>query len=153
MENKKNKLTAEGYEKLMTELNYLRTRKRQSIIKALRDSSEYGDLRENSEFDAARDSEHRLNERIKTLEHIIYNAEVIDKIDNDMVCVGSTVEIKFLSDAEICTYRIVGPLEAEDNSISYLSPLGSSLLNKKVGNIVSVSSPSGSYNVEIISIY
>ena len=152
MENKKNKLTTEGYDKLVSELNYLRTQKRQSIINALREASDYGDLRENSEFDAARDDEHRLNERIKAIEHILLDVEVIDKVDNGVVNVGCSVEIKFLSDGEICEYKIVGPLENEANSISYLSPLGASLLNSKVGSIVEVNSPSGSYNVEIINI-
>lgn len=152
MKNKKNKLTTEGYDKLVSELNYLRTQKRQSIIDALREASDHGDLRENSEFDAARDSEHRLNERIKALEAILLDVEIIEKKDNGIVNIGSIVEIKFLNDDEVCTYKIVGPLENEANSISYLSPLGASILNAKVGSIVNVSSPSGSYNVEIINI-
>ena len=152
MERTKNKLTTEGYEQLVHELNYLRTQKRLDIIEHLREASDYGDLRENSEFDAARDEEHRLNERIKTLEHLLLNVEVIDEVSNDIVSVGSIVEIKFIDDGEICEYRIVGPLENEENGISYLSPLGKSLINNKVGSIVTVNSPNGSYNVEIINI-
>ncbi len=152
MERTKNKLTTKGYERLVHELNYLRTQKRQNIIEHLREESYYGDLRENSEFDAARDEEHNLNERIKILESILHNVEVIDNVSNDLVSVGSIVEIKFIDDEEICKYRIVGPLENEENSISYLSPLGESLINSKVGDIVTVKSPNGSYNVEIINI-
>lgn len=154
MKNSKNQLTKEGYEFLVNELKELTTIKNTSLADALREAGELGDLRENSEFDAARDQEHRINARIKIIEGTLKNAEIVEYKDSNKVSVGSIVELEFIEDSEIVKLKIVGPLESKSikNSISYLSPLGSAILNKHVGNEVCVESPNGDYRVKIISI-
>lgn len=154
MEKSKNQLTKEGYDALVDELKELTTIKNTSLADALRYAGELGDLRENSEFDAARDQEHRINARIKTIESTLKHAEIVDCKNSNKVSVGSLVELEFIEDEEIVKFKIVGPLESKsiENSISYLSPLGSAILNKHIGSEVCVESPEGDYRVKIISI-
>lgn len=154
MKNSNNQLTKEGYESLEEELKKLITFKNTNIADALRAAGELGDLRENSEFDAARDQEHRIDARIKIIESTLKNAKIVENKSTTKVSVGSIVELEFLSDDEIIKFKVVGPLESNSsrNSISYLSPLGRAILNKRVGNEVCVESPDRDYRVKIISI-
>lgn len=155
MKDKEYFLTSEGYLELETELNTLKTEKRNEVLKALKEARALGDLSENSEYDAARDEQAKLEAKIKETEYILEHATIIeDKTDNDVVSIGSTVTIKYVGDNETEEYRIVGSQEADpfNNKISNESPIAIAILNKKVGDTVEVASPNGSYKVKIVKV-
>ena len=144
-------ITAEGYLKLEEELNELKTVKRPQIIKALKDARAQGDLSENADYDAARNAQAELEGKIKELEYMLENAKIIDHNNKDEVNIGSTITICYIDDDEDEEYKIVGSMEADpmENKISNESPIGKAVIGKKVGDIVSVDSPNGAFDVEI----
>ncbi len=147
-------LTAEGYLELETELNDLKINKRPEVIKALKEARALGDLSENADYDAARDAQAKLEGRIKELEFKLENAKIISENNKDVVSVGSTVTISYVDDDESEEYKIVGSLEADpfNNKISNESPIGSAVIGKKVNDIVTVKTPTGSFDVKIEAI-
>lgn len=147
-------LTADGFLALEEELNELKTVKRPQIIEAIKDARAQGDLSENADYDAARNDQAVLEARIKELEYMIDNAKIIKGGEKGVVGLGSTIKISYIEDDEEEEYKIVGSLEANpfENRISNESPIGKAVLNKKVGDVVSVESPNGSYDVKILSI-
>lgn len=147
-------LTAEGFLKIEEELNELKTVKRPQIIEAIKDARAQGDLSENADYDAARSDQAECEARIKQLEYMIDHAKIIEGADAGVVGVGSTVTISYVDDDEEEEYKIVGSLEANpfENRISNESPIGAAVLGKKVGDIVSVTSPQGSFEVKIVAI-
>ncbi len=146
-------LTAEGYLELETELNELKTVTRPQIIKELKEARAQGDLSENSDYDAARDAQAKLEGRIKELEYKLEHCIIAENTAKDIVNVGSTVTISY-DDGDEDTFKIVGSLEADplDNRISNESPFGRAILGSKVGQKIEVESPNGSYFVEIKAI-
>ena len=155
MKQKEFFLTSEGYLELETELNHLKTDKRNEVLNALKEARALGDLSENAEYDSARDEQAKLEARIKEVEYILEHATIIDdSTDSDTVQIGSTVELEYDGDEEAEEYRIVGSQEADpfNNKISNESPIAAAILNKKVGETVEVSSPDGVYKVKIISV-
>ncbi len=149
-ENEKIMLTAEGYLELETELNELKTVTRPQIIKELKEARAQGDLSENSDYDAARDAQAKLEGRIKELEYKLEHCIIADQKSSDTVNVGSTVTIVY-DDGEEDTYKIVGSLEADpfDNKISNESPIGRAIVGRKVGEDIEVKSPDGAFKVHI----
>ena len=149
-----NFITKEGLEELKKELEDLTTNVRPEVINAIKDARALGDLSENAEYHAARDKQAVVEARIRELEYLIENSIIIKEGKSSEVSVGSTVEIKYVDDDEIEEYKIVGSTEADpfENKISNESPIAKVILGKKVGDVVSVESPNGSYDVEIISI-
>ena len=150
-------LTAEGYLELETELNELKNVKRIEIINALKEARANGDLSENADYDAARNEQAEIEGRIKQLEKLLENVEIIDSLKQDkgIVNIGNTVEIKYMDDSDdVEEYQIVGSQEADPFAckISNESPIAKALLNRKVGDIVDVESPNGVYQIEITSI-
>lgn len=148
-------LTAEGFLELEEELNELKTVRRPEIIRALKDARAQGDLSENADYDAARNEQAQLEGRIKKLEQMLENYEIIEESSKDKVGLGCTVAIKYIDeDDEIDEYKIVGSQEADPfaSKISNESPIAQALMNKKVGDIVTVESPNGSYQIEITEI-
>jgi transcription elongation factor GreA len=147
-------LTNEGFLEIEEELNHLKEVKRPEIIKALKDARALGDLSENADYDAARNEQAELEGRIKKLEKMLENVEIIEKIDTDKVSIGSTVSIKYVDDDDTDEYKIVGSQEADPfmSKISNESPIAKAILNKKVGDIVEVESPNGVYKIEITEI-
>lgn len=147
-------LTQEGFLEVEEELDNLRNKKRPEIIKALKDARALGDLSENADYDAARAEQAQIEGRIVELEHIIENAVIIEKKGTDKVSLGTTVKIKYVDDDEVEEYRIVGSKEADpsNNKISNESPLAKSIMNAKTGEIRSVESPNGKYDVQILEI-
>lgn len=155
MKQKEFFLTSEGYLELETELNHLKTDKRNEVLNALKEARALGDLSENAEYDSARDEQAKLEARIKEVEYILEHATIIDdSTDSDTVQIGSTVELEYDGDDEAEEYRIVGSQEADpfNNKISNESPIAAAILNKKVGETVEVSSPDGIYKVKIVSV-
>lgn len=153
MANKKEiKLTQEGLDAVIAELNQLRETERPRIIQAIKEARAQGDLSENADYDAARDDQAKCEARIKELEYMVEHAVIIEAAKTGIVGLGSTVTID--DDGDEDTYKIVGSLEADpfDNKISDESPIGKALCGAKVGDIVSVPSPNGNYDVKIVSI-
>ena len=147
-------LTDEGFLELEEELNELKNVRRPEVIKALKEARALGDLSENADYDAARAEQAQVEGRIQELEKIMENAHIIQKGKTDKVGLGVTVKIKYIDDDEIEEYRIVGSKEADpsNNKISNESPIAKAIMNAKVGDIVSVDSPNGKYDVKIIKI-
>ena len=155
MSNKKEVLlTAEGFLELEAELNKLKNITRNEVIEAIKEARALGDLSENADYDAARDEQAKVEARIKELEYMLENAKIIEKVSGDTVSVGTTVTIEYVEDEEEEVYQIVGSLEADpfENKISNESPIGKAIMNKKVGDIISVESPTGNYDIKIVSI-
>lgn len=147
-------LTKEGLEALEEELKDLKLNVRPEVISQIKEARAQGDLSENAEYHAARDRQGQVEARIKELEYIVDNATLIEEGKKNEVSVGSTVEIKYIDDDEIETYSIVGSTEADpfNNKISNESPIAQGIMGKKKGEIVSIESPNGSYQIEIVSI-
>lgn len=149
-------LTNEGFLEIEEELNYLKDVKRPEVIKALKDARALGDLSENADYDAARNEQAQVEGRIKELEILLEKAELIEKKDTDKVGLGTTVIIKYIDedDEEVEEYSIVGSKEADPakNKISNESPLAKGLMGHKAGEVCTVESPNGNYQVELMEI-
>ena len=154
MTDKKIYVAREGLEELKKELDYLINVKRPENITSIKEARALGDLSENADYDAARNEQAELEGRIKKLEKMLENVEIIEKIDTDKVSIGSTVSIKYVDDDDTDEYKIVGSQEADPfmSKISNESPIAKAILNKKVGDIVEVESPNGVYKIEITEI-
>ena len=149
-------LTQEGYDELNQELDNLVNDKRPANIIAIKEARAQGDLSENADYDAARNEQAEIEGRIRQLEQMLENAQIIKEVSKDRVGLGSTVAIQYLDDDddEEDEYKIVGSQEADpfESKISNESPIAKAILNKKVGDIVTVDSPNGSYQVKITNI-
>jgi transcription elongation factor GreA len=149
-------VTQKGYEKLKEKLKHLKSVERPQVIKEISQARALGDLSENAEYHAARDKQSFIEGQISELESKLGNAQIIDisKGKADKIVFGVTVELLDVTDEsknEKKTYKIVGDLEADIklNAISISSPLAKSLINKKVGDLVTVSLPKGEKYYEI----
>jgi len=156
MAEKKNLLTDKGLKKLEDELQELRVVKRKEVAQKIKEAREQGDLSENAEYDAAKDEQKDIEARIEELEAILKNVEVIytDEVDMEKVNVGCVVTIKSLADDSIQVFKLVGSTETDilNNKISNESPVGSALMGSKVGDVVDVEAPNGTFQFEIINI-
>ncbi len=147
-------LTNEGFLEIEEELNHLKEVKRPEVIKALKDARALGDLSENADSDAARNEQAQVEGRIKELELLLEKAELIENKKSDKVELGTVVIVKYDDDDEEEEYRIVGSKEADpsNNKISNESPLAKAVMGHKAGEVCTVESPNGNYNVEIVEI-
>ena len=148
-------LTEEGLAEIKTELDELINVKRPANIEAIKEARALGDLSENADYDAARNEQAQLEGRIKKLEQMLENYVIIEQTSKDTVGLGSTVSIKYVDEEdEEDEYKIVGSQEADPfaSKISNESPIALALMDKKVGDIVTVESPNGSYQIEITEI-
>ncbi len=147
-------LTAEGLEEIKKELDVLKLEKRPEIIQALKDARALGDLSENAEYDAARNEQAIVEARILELEQMIEKAVVIKEVNKEVVSIGTRVTIEYVEDGEQDDYSIVGSKEADPfaNKISNESPIAKAIMGMRVGDIVSVESPNGKYDVKIVQI-
>ena len=150
-------LTEEGKKEQEELLKYLKTVKRAEVGEHLKTAREYGDLSENSEYDAARAEQGRLESKIALIEETLRTAKIIkdNKRKKGEVIVGSTVVVLDEEFDEKNTYKIVGTLESDpDNGlISNESPIGKAVLGRKAGDVVSVSTPDGgSFSVKILEV-
>ncbi|MBQ7097712.1 MAG: transcription elongation factor GreA [Clostridia bacterium] len=156
MDNKQILLTDEGLLKLEQELEMLKTQKRQEVAEKIKVARGFGDLSENSEYDAAKEEQAQVEARIVQLENMLKNAKVIDEdeIDLNVVSVGTRVKVYDEEFDEELEYSIVGSTEADpdNNKISDESPVGKALVGKRVGDIVDVETPGGTIQFKILSI-
>ncbi len=148
--------TEEGLQKLKDELQQLKTVERKTIIKAIADARDKGDLSENAEYDAAKSDQGLLEIKIAKLEEIVSNARIVDtsKLDITKVSILTTVKIKNLKNHMEMKYTIVAENEADlkAGKISIDSPIGKGLVGKSVGDKVEVTVPAGVIPFEIIEI-
>ena len=150
--------TQEGFKALKDELDYLKNVKREEVKKDLSTARSFGDLSENSEYDEARNEQAKTEARIKELEELIANAEIVDesKIDTSVVSIGSTVKVYIIEDDEEIEYSIVGSNEANPaaGKISDQSPIGKTLIENKAvaGAKLVVETPAGQLHIEVKSV-
>jgi len=149
-------LTPEGLRKLEEELEHLKTVRRKEVAERIKQSKEFGDLMENSEYEDAKNEQAFVEGRILQLEAMLRNARVIDNhaTPPDRVAVGSTVRLKDLTSGDEITYMIVGSAEADPDhdKISNESPVGRSLLGKRKGDAVEVTVPAGKIRYTILQV-
>ncbi|WP_182200508.1 transcription elongation factor GreA [Paraliobacillus salinarum] len=149
-------MTQEGKEKLEKELHDLKTIKRQEVVERIKVARDFGDLSENSEYDAAKDEQAFVESRIGQVENMIRNAVIIENNDQNpnVVSLGKSVTFKELPDGDEETYMIVGSAEADpfEGKISNDSPIAKSLLGCEIGHEVTVPTPAGDMHVKIISV-
>ncbi len=146
-------MTQEGYDKLKSELDKLKTDGRREAAQAIAEAREKGDLSENAEYDAAKDAQGMLEAKINELEKALSNARVIstDDIDTSKVTVLSKVTIVNLANNKEFVYKLVSESEASirEKKISVNSPIGKGLLGKVVGDVAEVETPRGTLKFEI----
>ena len=148
-------LSPEGTENLKSELQELKTAKRREIAKRLQEAKDLGDLSENAEYFEAKDAQSLNENRISELEELLKNAVIIKTPSaENIIKIGSKIEVKFNNNNNIEMFNIVGSAEAkpQEGKISNESPLGRSFLNKKVGDEVEIKTPGGVVKYKIIKI-
>jgi transcription elongation factor GreA len=149
-------MTKAGKEKIEQELEQLKSVKRKEVVERIKIARGFGDLSENSEYDAAKDEQAFVEGRISLLENMIRKAVIIEEVSDNSstVALGKTVSFAELPDGEEETYTIVGSAEADpfEGKISNDSPIAKSLMGKQVGDKVAVQTPGGDMSVKIISI-
>ena len=146
-------LTTKGLAEAKSELDFLKKTKRIEIAEKIHQAREYGDLAENSEYDSALEDQALTENRISELENILKRVKIIaEQHDEDFVVIGSTVKIDM--DGEIDEFKIVGRVEADPSKkrISNESPLGTSLLGAKKGEVVDVTTPIVRYKCKVLEI-
>lgn len=149
-------LTPEGLKKLEDELEYLKVTGRKEIAEKIKIARGFGDLSENAEYDAAKEAQASMEERISKLEEMLKNVRVVEAADVDTDAVGICSKVKVL-DVEFDeeeVYTIVGSTEADPdaNKISDESPIGTALMGRKAGETVSVETPGGVIELKILEI-
>ena len=152
----KTPLTKDGEKILQEELKSLKL-ERPKISKAIAEAREHGDLKENAEYHAAREQQGLTEARIKDIEFKLGNSEIIDsksRENENQIIFGSIVELLNIKDNSKIKYQIVGEDEADitKNKISFNSPIGKGIINKKVGDIITISAPLGKLNFKVINI-
>lgn len=150
-------LTKRGSEKLRDELRRLKTEDRPRVIQAIAEARSHGDLSENAEYAAAREQQSFIEGRIKEVESLLSNSEIIDVTSitiTDRVVFGATVELEAEEGGVKVVYQIVGDAEADIKLglISVSSPIARAMVGKSEGDVVDVSAPSGVRSYEIVAI-
>ena len=148
-------LTQEGYEKLVNELEYLKTVKRRALSKSIGEARAYGDISENAEYDAAKDAQAHNEKQIIELEDKLARVRILDKnIPQDEVLIGAKVKLVDMDTQEELEYMLVSELEADYNQgkISVDSPVGIGLLGHKENEIVQIKIPAGILKYKIMKI-
>lgn len=150
------RLTREGFEKLRSELGFLKGTKRKEVIKALAEARAHGDLSENAEYDAAKEAQQQLESRINELDAMLSDVEIIDgaDIDKDTVFLGARVELLDVNRQKGFFYTLVSKEEADfaAGKISVDSPVGKGLLGKKAGDTAEINIPAGKLVYKILGI-
>ena len=153
----KEPITKEGLEKLKKELEKLKNIERPKIVEAISEARSHGDLKENAEYHAAKEQQAKMEGRVLSINDTIARANVIDvtKIENNgKVIFGSTVTVEDLESKKKIKYKLVGEDEADIsiNFIYYKSPIGKALIGKDLSEMISVNTPSGERNFEILKV-
>ena len=156
MAEKKTIVTYKGLKDIEGELQDLKVNKRREIAAKIKEAREQGDLSENAEYDAAKDEQRDIENRIEQLEAILKNVEVVDEdeVDTDTDGIGCTVKVFDYEFDEEIVYDIVGSTQADimKNKISDESPVGMALKGAKVGSEVTVEAPDGEFKYRVLEI-
>ena len=153
----KEPITVSGLQNLTEELENLKNVERPKIVEAIAEARSHGDLKENAEYHAAKEQQALIESRVIAINDLIARANVIDvtKIDNDgKVIFGSTVKLKDLGSEKLISYKLVGQDEADikKNLIFFKSPIGKAIIGKDKGEMITVNTPSGEKNFEILEV-
>lgn len=151
----KYKMSAERYNQIVEELEYLQTVREREVADQIREARSFGDLSENSEYDEAKTEQGKLYSKIAELKNLLENAEIIEEIKADgKIVMGSEITVRDLDLNEEQVFKIVGSQEANpmEGKISDESPFGAALLGRKKGDRITVQAPSGTLNFEILDI-
>lgn len=149
-------MTLAEKEQLEQELETLKLVRRPEIVERIKIARSYGDLSENSEYEAAKDEQAFVEGQISTLETKIRYAEIVDSdaVAKNEVAIGKTVTVQEVGEKDKDVYHIVGAAGADAfaNKVSNESPIGQALIGKKTGDTATVQTPAGSYDVKIIKV-
>ena len=149
-------VTQEGYEKLQEEFKHLTEVRRREIADRIRQAREFGDISENSEYDDAKNEQYLLERRISEIQRRLRNARVVDASDAEAgsVNLGTRVTLRATDKGTERTFQIVGANESDPGSgkLSHSSPVGRAVLKRRVGETVTVSTPRGSTEYEIVNV-
>ncbi|HEX2098307.1 MAG TPA: transcription elongation factor GreA [Rubrobacteraceae bacterium] len=149
-------LTQEGFEKLQQELKYLMEVRRKEVADRIRQAREFGDISENSEYDDAKNEQYLLERRISEVQRRLRNAKIVDPTGTETgsVNLGSRVTLRTVGNEEERTFQIVGANESDPASgkLSHSSPIGRAVLKRRVGEKVTVVTPRGAAEYEIVHV-
>ena len=149
-------MTRPGYDKLVKELEYLKTTKRREIAVDIAKARAFGDLKENAEYDAAKNSQAMNAKRVADIEDKLSRVQIIDesKIAGDQVFIGATVRLKDLKNEEEFSYTIVTQDEAnfDEGKLSVTSPIAKGLLGLKEGDAAEIKIPAGTLKYKVLKI-
>ena len=153
----KEPITIEGLKKLKEELEDLKNNKRPKVVAAIAEARAHGDLKENAEYHDAKEQQGHIESRVLIINDLIAKANVIDvtKMENTgKIIFGSTVTVIDLENENKKSFKIVGKDEADisKNLIYFKSPMGKSLIGKKTKDLITVNTPSGEKNFEILEV-
>ena len=153
----KEPITVNGLQKLKLELEDLKNVQRPKVVEAIAEARSHGDLKENAEYHAAKEQQGLIEGRVLAINDLIARANVIDvtKIENNgKVIFGSTTKLKDLETDKEISYKLVGQDEAniKENLIFFKSPIGKAIIGKDKSEIVTVNTPSGEKNFEILDV-
>ena len=150
------KITSLRLAELEKELNYLKTTREREIAAMIAEARSYGDLSENSEYDAAKNEQAKLYGRIAEIEDILSHAVIIEDENeaNGLVGLGCKVTVEDLATGEKTEYKITGSQEANpmQRKLSVDSPFGRAILGKAAGELFTVNAPTGAYQMKVISV-
>lgn len=153
---KEYKLSAERFQALKDELNYLKTVREREVADQIKEARSFGDLSENSEYDEAKNEQGKLYSRIAEVEDILANCVVIEESNHDpnTVRLGSRIKVRDLEFDEVSEYEIIGSQEADPmgGRISEDSPFGKALLGKAIGDEVIVEAPAGIIKYKVLDL-
>ena len=149
-------ITEEGKAEIEERLRFLKNEKRPEVLEKLKVARDFGDLSENSEYDAAKKEQSIVETEIATIEETLRKARIISDKDvkKDTVGVGNTVTVYDMEFDEEVVYKIVGVIESDPdkNLVSNESPIGKGLMGKKKGDIVTIATPGGEIQMKIVKI-
>lgn len=149
-------MTREGFEKMLEEVQFLKTTKRKEVADQLETARAHGDLRENAEYDAAKEAKSHLEGRIAKLEERLSLAKVVDtdSVQQDKAFIGATLTVKNQASGDSMNYMLVSQDEAnfDEGKISITSPIGKGLLGKGIGEVAEIQVPAGLIKLEITEI-
>jgi transcription elongation factor GreA len=149
-------LTQEGFEKLQQELKYLTEVRRKEVADRIRQAREFGDISENSEYDDAKNEQYLLERRISEVQRRLRTAKIVDPTGTEAgsVDLGTRVTLRAVGKEEERTFQIVGANESDPGSgkLSHSSPIGRAVLKRRVGEKVTVVTPRGAAEYEIVHV-
>ncbi|NMB75459.1 MAG: transcription elongation factor GreA [Myxococcales bacterium] len=149
-------MTQDGFRKLQEELKHIKAVERPAIIAAIEEARGHGDLSENAEYDAAKERQQQLDQRMREIEDRLARAQIIrpEDVKGDRVVFGATAVIRDLENERTVAYQLVGQDESNlaARKISVKSPLGAALIGKQVGEVFTVQTPSGEREYQVMEI-